>query len=289
MGTWGASIYADDKACDLRDTVSLICKVPVPGNRLLDLLKETCGDCDPADEEGGLFWLVTADQFERRGIECHEVASKALSIIESGLDLVWAKERGADSTFLRKRSLVLKDLAKRLKSPREFRPRTPPRNPPPMVITTGGIYSFPTMNGCAHSPYRLPQDGPFKPDGWGALVALATGRAFDWIPWVAIASLELKTNRKITLEEASRARLIFHSQTSGAGRFIPKSSHARTMGLELLGQVSLDARLVKPHISKWSVARAVEYDWSIVGGAISSKSKLSPRGPKLSSLIRHIV
>jgi hypothetical protein len=287
MGTWGALLYDDDDASDLRDTLSLLSKVPLPGDRLLEILKEIYSEYDPKDQVGGLFWLVTADQFERRGIECREAASTALSIIESGSDLESARERGADEKFLNKRRVMLEDLAKRLNSPRPFRPRVPPLNAPPLLVATGEIYAFRTMRGLTWHPYWMPKlYGPFKPDGWGAMVVLATGRAFDWLPWVALASLTITGNQKPTLEEALRARLILHSQTMGAGRFIPKPSHARGMNLELLGQVVLDERLVKPHLSKWSVARAIKYDWTIAYGAISPKNKDSPRACELSSLVK---
>ena len=162
MGTWGAALYDDDSASDLRDTLALLCKVPVPGDRLLELLKELYGDCDPTDEDGALFWLVTADQFERRGIECVEAASTALSIIEGGGDLLRAREKGADEAFLEKRTVVLQDLAKRLRSPRRFRPRVPPRNPPPLVVATGEVYAFRTMKNATWHPYWLPKlYGPF--------------------------------------------------------------------------------------------------------------------------------
>lgn len=118
-----------------------------------------------------LFWLVTADQFERRGIECQQAASTALSSIENGSDLLFAREKGADEVFLKKRAVVLKELAKRLKSPRKFRPRVPPRNPPAMVVNTGEVYAFPMMNAHAWHPYRLNLQGPFTPDGWVRLLS----------------------------------------------------------------------------------------------------------------------
>jgi hypothetical protein len=82
----------------------------------------------------------------------------------------------------------------------------------------------------------------------GALAVLATARAFDWLPWVALASLTVNPDRRPTLKEALRGHLIFHSQTHGAGRFIPKPGHAREMGLELLGRMALDGQLVEPHL-----------------------------------------
>jgi hypothetical protein len=286
MGTWGPALFDDDNALDLKDTLKLICKVPLPGDRLLDALKGIYGDCDPSDEEGALFWLVTADQFERRGIECQQATSTALSIIENGSDLKFAGEKGADEAFLRKRAVALAELAKRLKAPRGFRPRLPPRKLPAMVVSTGEIHAFPTMNGYAWTPWRLDEQGPFTPDGWGALVVLATGRAFDWLPWVAVASLTVEPDRKPTLQDALRARLIFHSQTAGAGRYIPKPSHARNMGLELVVRTVLDEQLVEPHLSKWGVAWAIEHDWPICYGAFGLKAKDAPRGCELSSLVK---
>jgi hypothetical protein len=286
MGTLGAALYEDDNALDLRDSLALFCKVPMPGDRLLDYLREVYGDCDPTDDEGALFWLVTADQFELRGIECKQATSTALSIIENGSDLLFAREKGADEAFLKKRKVVLEELAKRLKSPRTFRPRVPPRKPPALVVDTGEIYAFPTMYGYALIPCRLDSQGPFVPDGWGALVILATGRAFHWLPWVALASLTVNPDRKPTLEEAHHGRLIFHSQTNGAGRFIPKPSHAREMGLELLGRIVLDERLVEPHLSTWEIATAIAHDWPISYGAFGLKAKDAPRGCELSSLVK---
>jgi hypothetical protein len=286
MGTLGAAFYEDDNALDLRDTLALLCKIPMPGGRLLDFLKELYGDADPQDEEGALFWLVTADQFERRGIECQQAAATALSIIEDGTDLRHAREKGADEAFLKRRAAVLQELAKRLRAPREFRPRMPPRKPPPLVVDAGEIYAFPTMSGHACRPHLEASQGPFAADGWGALVVLATGRAFDWLPWVALASLTVNGQEKPTLAEARRARLIFHPQTEGAGRFIPKPSDARAMGLELLGRTELDPQLVEPQVTSRSVLTAIQYGWPMSYGAYGPKAKHAPRGCKLSSLIK---
>jgi hypothetical protein len=87
MGTWGAALYDDDTASDLRNALAVVCKVPADGDRLLELLAEMYPQRDPADDDGALFWLVTADQFERRGIACAAVTATALSIIEQGTDL----------------------------------------------------------------------------------------------------------------------------------------------------------------------------------------------------------
>jgi hypothetical protein len=286
MGSWGASLYEDDMACDLKTAISAVCKVPADGIGLLGFLKAMYGHCDPADEDAALFWLVVADQFERRGIECREAASSALNIIESGSALRNAHDREADAAFIRKRTQSLQELASRLRNPRPYRSRRRPGKPPPLVLAEGEVYAFPTMRGRAWHPYRLESEGPFEPDGWGALVVLATGRAFEWLPWLALASLTVKHDSMPTFEEALRARLIPHLQTQGAGRFIPKRVHAQGLGLQRLGHVNLDPVRVAPQLSRWSVMRAIQFDWSIAYAAISPLAKGAPIGVKLKSLIQ---
>lgn len=63
----------------------------MPGDRLLDFLKEIYGDTDPEDYEGSLFWLVTADQFERRGFKCQKSTAAALTNMEDSSALRHAR------------------------------------------------------------------------------------------------------------------------------------------------------------------------------------------------------
>lgn len=94
---------------------------------------------------------------------------------------------GADEKFLKKRSLVRQELATRLTTPRPYRSKVKPSKAPDMVLQTGEVYAFPTMGKRAWHPYRLDYEGAFVPDGWGAMVLLATGQVFDWLPWCALA------------------------------------------------------------------------------------------------------
>lgn len=269
MGTWGAALYDDDTASDLRDTVALVTRVPGNGERLLSLIRQVHGEVDPEDEDAAIFWLVVADLFEKKGIACPEATAHALRIIESGQDLAACASRGADERFLKARGKVLLELAGRLRSPRPTKPPKRPGKPPPLVLAEGQIHAFPTMSGSAWHPYRLDTAGPFVPDGWGALVVLATGRAFEWLPWVAITSLTVKGDVRPSLVDALDGRLIHHPQTAGAGRFIPKPAHAKGLGLELLGTVDLDPARVAPHLSARSIEAAIRFDWTIAYGAIA--------------------
>lgn len=289
MGTWGASLYDDDIASDLKNTVALICKVPADGNRLLELLEQIQENTDPDDDDGSVFWLVVADQFEKRGINSKRAASIALRIIQSETDMAACKAKGADEKFLKARQKALLELATRLRQPRALKVKPKPQKPPPLVLSTGEVFAFPTMAGRAWHPYRLPSAGAFIADGWSALVVLATGRAFEWLPWVALASLTVQPDTKPTFDEALDGQLIPHPQTNGAGRFVPKAAHVKGLQLELLGKIDLDPSLVAPHLSKWKIEDAIAFDWSIAYGALTTTALVrgAAAGVVLRSLLRN--
>jgi hypothetical protein len=52
----------------------LACKAPFDGDRLTEILLELHA-ITPETEDETAFWLVLADQFERRGIECPGVVN----------------------------------------------------------------------------------------------------------------------------------------------------------------------------------------------------------------------
>ena len=245
MGTWGAGLYDDDTASDLRDAVKLVSKVPVSGDKLLSILRDMNQTVDVDDIDGQTFWLVLADQFERRGIACQEVSDTAVSLIADGRNLRSLEEHGAQANVL------------------------------------------PAMNGAAEHPWRLPYEGPFVANGWGALVVLETGRAFDWLPWCAVASLTVDPTAKPTLQDAIVERLIFHLQTDGAARCIPRRPEIKKMNLELLGRVDLDSSRVQPTLSKWSVGQAIECGWCVNYAGYTRDVRGLPMGGRLSELLRH--
>ncbi len=294
MGTRGAGLYKDDAAADLRDTIGLLCKVPGEGDRLLELLAQLAPEPAAGDEDESTYWFVVADQFARRGLRCERATERALALIASGADLAQCRERGADDRFLSERAKVLDTLATTLRASPPPKATKAAGKPPAMVLAAGEIHAFPAMKGFAQSPYRLPTAAPFVADGWGALAVLATGRLFDWLPWVALASLGVDARRRPQLVDALDARLIVHGQTRGAGRFVPRSAHARVMGLELLGRVELDGLRVATTLSRLPVADAIRHDWSICYAGFSvdapiaeaTSSAAQPRfGVALSTLL----
>jgi hypothetical protein len=285
MGNRGAKLYQDDRAADLKNTIGLVCKVPVEGDRLLGILADLQGDTDPSNDDAVVFWLVVADRFERLGIACAQATATALTLIENGTDLTRLAAAGADDEFLAQRRKELDELAHRLRNPRAARSRKTPREPPDFCVNVGDVYAFPTSRGFACSPHRRPDEGPFVADGWGAMVVLDRGRAFDWLPWCALASLTVDPGRRPTLDDAKQALLITHMQTNGAARCVPKRADLETMDAQLIGHAALDSRRVAPVLSRWSILTAIECGWSVATPAYAR----DVTGPRIGAALRDLL
>jgi hypothetical protein len=67
MRAWGPGLYSDDFAADLKTTVGTLCRLPFSGEEIVEILVElNPAASNSADEEHTTFWLVVADQFQRR-------------------------------------------------------------------------------------------------------------------------------------------------------------------------------------------------------------------------------
>ena len=284
MGCWGAGLYQDDDALDLKGSIAVLAKLPVDGNRLLDILLSNRSEPPDFHRDGGpAFWLVVADQFERRGIACAKVFKRALAAIDKGEDLRDLRDRDMSEKDLKKRAAVLAELRQRLRSPRPLRPRRKPSKPPPFPVRTGDVFAFPTMReperlGVRHrrggegiNPYSTKRTvalygGDFQADGWGALIILMSGRAYDWFPWCAFACLSVSPKTEPTLETAKRARLLIDDSASLA---VPRGPHLKRMRARLLGTLQLDPRKVKARVNMRPDGHKPEFavyaGWSLHG------------------------
>jgi hypothetical protein len=275
MGSWGVGLYQDDSAADLRSMIATLAKLPASGDSILEIILDNWNEPVSLDDDGGpTFWLVVADQFERRGIACSKAFDQALSAIDTGADLRDLEARGAEPGDLKKRAKLLNDLAKRFRSPGPPRPEPTRSRLPALVVETGEVYRFPTMADKAFNPY-LPSweqggfkgDG-FRPDGWGALLIIAAGRAFDWFPWCAASALTVDPSHPPSLQDAIHARFISAEQRGSY--CVPRRAHAKKIGLELLGRVTLDpAKIVDAMPRDNSPERAVVIGWTFVPEARS--------------------
>ena len=189
MGTWGTGLYAGDFARDLRPAVGAVTRLPLDEDALVDALCEAEKNAaeNPADEDHTVFWLVAADQFEKRGIFSARARDMALAIIDGGKDAAMMQKLGMDPPGLRKRAKVLAEIRERLVAqPTVSKPRKTMKGPDPYALEVGGVYAYPTLRGEVLNPYLSPKRfdrSQWHPDGFGLMLVIGRGRAFGYLPW----------------------------------------------------------------------------------------------------------
>ncbi|MBV9016937.1 MAG: hypothetical protein JO058_14895 [Alphaproteobacteria bacterium] len=197
MGAWGVGLYSGDFAQDLKSTISAVCRLPLPEERLVDAIcdTESSAAADPANEDHTIFWLVLADQFEKRRIFCERVRRTALSIIDGGKDAATMEALGMTPADTRKRAAKLVELRARLLAQPEASPeRKTIKSPEPYVFDLYGVYAYPICGGEPINPYMTAKHfdrAAWHPDGIGLMMVVSRARAFGYLAWyVAVKATE---------------------------------------------------------------------------------------------------
>ena len=247
MGVWGAGLYSGDFALDLRAAVGAVVRLPVDPDRIVEILSgmEPSAAGDPNDEEHATFWLVVADQFARRGIAHEPVRRRALQIIDAGADRTALERLGMRPADIGKRLGILAQLRERIAGPITGGRRRVLAKPQPFLAEIGDVLVYPTCNGKCINPYlasrahdrqHTPQGpAPWAQDGWGAIVVIDRGRAFDFLAWYRPVTLAHSTGEKPSLE-VLRTELPWRLGAPGT----LSASHVRKMELERIGAFAID-------------------------------------------------
>ncbi len=119
MGTWGAGLYSDDEACDVRNAYRKLL-----GDGIADAVAERRALEDFARDSSGVppvVWLALADTQSRLGRLSEYVRDAALHEIDSGNDLAAWKEEAPRDRRLREQTLAR--LRSRLTGPQPPAPK----------------------------------------------------------------------------------------------------------------------------------------------------------------------
>jgi hypothetical protein len=194
MGAWGTGLYASDFAVDLRAVVGAASRLPLDAEGLVGAIcatEKSVAD-NPVDEDHTVFWLVLADQFEKRGIFSARLRDMALAIVDGGRDAAMMQKLGMKPADLRKRAAKLAELRARIVAqPTLSKPRKTVQRPEPYVLEVGGAYAYPTLGGDTINPYLGPKRfdrSKWRPDGFGLMLVIGRGRALDYLPWYHAAT-----------------------------------------------------------------------------------------------------
>jgi len=209
MGTWGAGLYENDAAADLRASFAELARIPGSDDELLELVIATTPALkDATDEDHPSSWLAVADLFHRYGIHNAMVLTTAGSIVTSGADLEMARSLDMDEADLKRRARSIASAAERWQSPHpKPRKRRVLKAPQPHLLRPGAALAFPSMGGNAIEANLPPRyrEGPFEADGYGAFFVMATGRRFGFYPTYLVARIHLRAKLRPTVSEIEDA------------------------------------------------------------------------------------
>ena len=236
MGAWGPGLYSDDFALDLRATLTAVCRLPIDGDEIVQLLS----DLEPAaltpdDEDYATFWLVVGDQLHRRGI-ASQAPARAIAIIDDRSNLEMLEQLGMSAAELKKRQRNLEKLRRTLSNPLPEKQRKTLSRPQPLLMERGQIYAFPVdSRGNCVNPYFTDATRPeFIQKGWGAFAVVNAGHALEYLAWYELAATQRIIKRKPNLKKAAAAIEPARRSIGTVTRL-----HVSRMQLELLGSVEV--------------------------------------------------
>jgi hypothetical protein len=267
MGAWGIGLYSSDMAADMRAVVKSALRLPFDEDRIVDILRdgERRAADDPGDEDHTTFWLVLADQFEKRSVAHAPTREKAIAIIDRGDDLATMEKRGMKPADLRKRGAKLAELRARLAAaPLISKPRQTLAAPQPFTLEIGLLYACPVRGSSCINPYVSERSGsPWIPDGWRQFVILDRGRAFDYLAWYQPLVCKKPVAQKPRLADAG-ADLWWQLDT-------PKTCpqrHFDRMQIAAIGQLPIDMEKARARFAKRRPS-VVYLGWGGCGAAVN--------------------
>jgi hypothetical protein len=170
MGVWGAGLYSSDMAADIRSVIKSALRLPFGEDRIVDMRDcERHAADDPRNEDHTTFWLVLADQFEKRGVAHAPTREKAIAIIDRGDDLKLMEKLGMKPADLRKRGAKLAELRARLAAaPLLSKRRATIKAPQPYILEIGLLYACPVKGSSCINPYLGKKNFDGSPRGHAA-------------------------------------------------------------------------------------------------------------------------
>ncbi len=124
MGSWGAKLYQDDLAQDIKEDYKGKLRKGRTNKEALEEMIERYAEEIEDDDEGPVFWMLLADTMWNLGRLIPEVKEKAIQQIDEGKNLeIWKQEGTPKEYELRKRELS--KLKEKLNSPMPEEKRIP--------------------------------------------------------------------------------------------------------------------------------------------------------------------
>lgn len=234
MGAWGGGLYDGDFARDLKATINGVLRAPLSDDEALAEIWSAHGAGAVAADALD-YWLVLADQLERRGLRRQDVFDRAIAIIAAGEDVAALRKLEAQLKAIAERRKETVKLIGRLREPRPARQRRPLRKPEPLLLEPGEALTWPTARGDSINPY-VPEDklwklSGFAPDGWGFGVVTAAGHLYQVLAYYSVQVLKWRRAERPSPE------LAVHCPRSAHHYGTINALHLQRCRVERLGRV----------------------------------------------------
>jgi len=239
MGAWGAGLYSNDEASDLKALLGSVLRLPFSGEELVELLKREMA----VQADDVTFWLVLADQFEKKGILHPETSKRAISILRNETDISHLHALGMSEADLKIRKKQNTKLLNALLSPRPEKKRKTLKEPQNHLVAARDIIIFPTQDGTSRNPYFASGTEKFNANGWGMAQIHEVGHEFGYLSWVSLFVLLWPHAHKPSFDDAAS------SKPTGILQFGTLSkTHFKKMELEIIGvgPIRKDAPAARP-------------------------------------------
>ncbi|HSA79426.1 MAG TPA: hypothetical protein VLE23_01305 [Geminicoccaceae bacterium] len=259
MGAWGGGLYDSDFALDLKGTIKGVLRAPLSDDEVLAEIWASHGEGAVAAEALD-YWLVLADQFERRGIRRQDVFARAIAIVEAGENVATLAELEAEPKAIAERRKETTKLVERLRDPRPAKRRRPLKEPQPLLLDPGEALTWPTDRGGSINSY-VPEDllwklGGFTQDGWGFGIVTEAGHHYHVLAYYAVQVLKWRRAERPSPEFA------VHCPRSAHHYGTICELHLKRCRVERLGRVPGEALgpPPEPDVARRSARRAALED-----------------------------
>ena len=151
MGAWGAGLYQDDTACDIRQEyrglIAQGLEEPEASNALMKKLGYASQASDVQEYDEVVAWLALADTQHTLGRLAASVKNEVLQLIENGraMELLAPLLDQEDKGFLEARQKVLTKLAEKLRTPQKAAKKIARKRfsvDPGYVWNLGEVYAY---------------------------------------------------------------------------------------------------------------------------------------------------
>ncbi len=190
MGAWGANLYQDDVALDVKDEYKDNLRRGKTNEEAMQEIIDKYQELLEDEEDRGVFWLALADTQWNLGRLDDQVKEQALEIIELGTDL---KRWEVNEKLYNKRKEILEKIKEKLLSPQPEEKRMPKYRTYKCEWENGDVFA-----------YQLKSEYAKEQGLEGRYLIIQKIDEIDWYPCSTIPLVRVKITEDKTIPKTEK-------------------------------------------------------------------------------------